>query len=930
MTKKSKIILISSISAGVLLATALVISLVSVNHTKKVDLEALYQKGVTHLVNGEYKSATFVFADSRLSGYKDTAKKYNYSFNLQKYEQHYYTYEQLIDSGLKAKGAVAVVDFITDGGTLIPRKTITERQDTPYITEKSHKQNYDFISWNLNLATYEQRTDSIRYILESVYNNHYFNITYDYDGGESESLAPSTYQYDKGDVHIPNAKKTGYIFNGYESNLYDEPTIDFVIPNGTAKDLDLTAKYTAKTVHIKFDASPISITTELDVTYGTDVRSTFPTPHRAYYHFDGWYYKDRLVNLESFDVDVDATLIAKYSAATYHITYVLNGGTPCGELPETYSGDEIVPLPYVERNDKIFIGWNDNHIGCKTKVNFTLPPTDPGDVTITAYFVDATIYNGDTLMDIADHTVSEILIPSYIKKIDPFLLSYLSNLEAIYVDSRNDTFTVENHVLVQDGHIAFGYPRGYLNTHTSVILPSNIDEIGDRAFRASSITQISGSHIVSTIREQAFYGCTDFVVCNLNNISRVEDKAFMNTKINNSFLAINKNSLNYIGEEAFASSSISSLDITSNVIHVGDSAFADCTSLTNVKFHPNLNSELGENIFSGCSNLREVETDLTFIGDLITKSLVGVGITDVKLTGSGTIAKNTFKDNTTIERVDLSDASIMRIKESAFEGCEKLESVNFETQGDLFSIEGNAFKGTAFISLDFTSNPHLRIEDHAFDSCSSLTSIKLLHGQVITRMGDVFSLCGNIQSIEYIIEETDDDIIIPGFMFANLNNVKTISIKYLGENNKEITFSNGAFKGDTNLIDVELDNCHVTSLPAYCFEGCTAFKNSNGAFSDLETYGEGAFFSCTQLDTMTLNGTVTIGNLAFGGCYSLCKNQTLTVTNTVATIGEEAFTDIVGVIHLDFTRAQVANLTQPGGAWDRFDAGFAGSFTYLD
>ena len=928
MSKKRKAIIISSIAVGALVVAAVAI-IVGIDVGNNANKEKLYQKGLAHLVNAEYKESAEAFADKILKGYKDSSKKYSYAFNLQKYEQRYYTYEQLIDGGLGEKNSAAVVDFLTLGGSEVPRKVINEKKSGTYITETSTKENYDFLGWNLNYAAYDKDNDAIRYILESIFDNHYFNIAYDFDGGESESLAPKSYQYGKGDVSIPNAKRTGYTFLGYESSLYNEPKVNFVIPNGTAKDLELKATYSPKTIHVKLNAYPAMPVSpsELDVTFDSDVTSVIPSPNRYYYDFVGWFYKDKQVNLAKFDIDHDVTLEAKFSPKSYNVTYILNGGEPVSQLPPSYTIESEISLPYVEKADALFVGWSDDLQPSKVGVNYQLPSNVIENRTMTAHFVGASIVN-NKLIDIDDYTVKEIVIPSYVNKVDGFMLSNLYNLEKIYVDGRNEHLSVENHLLVEDNHLLVSAPKAYVANNPIITLPTNIDEIGSAAFRNSGITQITGTHLVNKINEQAFIGCSSFTACNLNNVSRVEDKAFENTKITEAFLNNNKYSLNYIGEEAFYNTKLTKIDISNSVVHIGNSAFSNCYSVSEVIFHPNFNSELGTSIFEGCSALNKVETDLGFVDDLFSNSLTGAPVKNLKIVGSGTIGNELLKGQAAIESVDLSDASISRIKASAFEGCKNLTSIDLSSQPNLFLIEGYAFKGTGLTSLDITANPHLRLEDHAFDSCESLATIKMRHGQITTRMGDVFSLCGSIKSVEYLIDETDYDINIPSFMFANLNNVESITIRYLGTASKVINFGNGAFRGDSRLVDIVLDNCFVNSLPNYCFEGCTAFKNTSGAFSNLESYGEGAFFSCTQLDNMTLTNTVNIGRVAFAGCYSLCSDEPLTIPSTVESIGEEAFSDILGNIYIDLTEEQVAERTVPGGSWNRFDAGFAGTITY--
>ena len=84
MNKKKLIISLVSVGAAIVIAGAI---LGGVLGSRQKSLEDLYQKGVAYLVDAEYEKATKVFADHRLANYKDSNKKYNYSFNLQRYEQ---------------------------------------------------------------------------------------------------------------------------------------------------------------------------------------------------------------------------------------------------------------------------------------------------------------------------------------------------------------------------------------------------------------------------------------------------------------------------------------------------------------------------------------------------------------------------------------------------------------------------------------------------------------------------------------------------------------------------------------------------------------------------------------------------------------------------------------------------------------------------
>ena len=955
--KKRNIIIISICAAALVISGITLGIILGANSKKKRNL---YDLGVKHLVDGEYEAAAEIFGDPYLKNYKDTPKKYNYSFNLQRYEQHIYSYEDLIDYGLKEEGSIASIDFDTNGGKEIERKTIDKQQEDKYITVVAEKEHYDFISWNLNYACYEQATDSIRYALEANYSDRRYEINYELNGGNTPERLPRYYYYNNGAVSIPDLTKKGNTFSGYESNLVAGTVKNFVIPNGTAQDIELTAKFSPNTYTISFDGNGAPNPSPRDVVYGSDVRATFPTVSKSYYTFDYWTYNGQEVNLESWNIADNVTLVAHYTETQYAISYNLHGATNPG-LPETCGYSSRIYLPYLEKEGAIFIGWKKVGSGVvDPKVDYLIANATT-DFTMEAIFVDATIDGTGKLTGISDLTIKSLAIPSFVNDISTDLFCTLTNLLNIYADPSNEHFTVdENHnLLIKNGNVAFAYAVGapVANPALEVVnLPDEINEIGEGAFRGTSITEVNGSNYIQRINANAFYGCTALEECNLENINYVGNSAFENTKVDEAFLTANEDTLAHIGDYAFKSSSVDALNITDKVQHIGDNAFSSLTGLTSVSFYPNNNCVIGDDIFADCSNLKTLNTDSKFFDKLVSDT--SYHLQTVNLTGSTNISANVCENYTSLESLNLTSislsttinqiganafkgatsletatlpASLRRIKSGAFDGCEKLDTVNFIALEDLFQIEENAFRGTAFTSLDFTHNPHLTIENGAFSECSDLTSITMYHGQIVTRIVDVFKMCGKIDSVTYYIEETDNDIIVPGSLFESLNNVTSISFIYEGSDNKEISYGNYAFKNCASLTDISMTRCHVSSLPYHCFDGCKVLTNANGNFSNLTSYGDGAFEACQQLNHMTFTtDLVYIGADAFAGCYSLLTLSPLVIPhNDDLKIGLGAFADITGELQLDYTSTDVADYKTTYNKWYNFDYGFSGTFTYL-
>ena len=952
--KKTNQIILSVACGTLLLGTVGLILGISGCNSKKRD--ELYAKGLKHLIDAEYKEATEIFANPLLKHYKDSPKKYNYSFNLQRYEQKAYSYEDLIDFGLKESGSVATVDFDTKGGSEVAKKVITEKISGTYITETTSKAHFDFLNWNLAFACYELESDSIRYFLESNFTNHPYLINYNLDGGSADSL-PTSYYYNYGEISIPNASKTGHTFLGYESNLYEDVRKNFVIPNGTCKDVNLTAKYSPNSYHVRFDGNPVVVSEEIDVTFGENITSKLPpNPERNFYSFECWTYNNKPVDLTSWNIDHDVTLVAKYSPIEYRISYVLNGATNPG-LPESYNTLSDIDLPFVEKDNALFVGWLDDHGSSDPSPKAGIHHGSHEDRTIEAVFVDADIENG-VLKDVVDHTIETLVIPSYVTDISTDFFSKLPELLLIYVDSSNEHFSVDNNILIKDEHIAFAQAKKYTIYHQNVVLPNIVTEIGENAFKDLPITKLSGSDLVTKIGSNAFNNCTSLEEVNLSGVEYIGNYAFANTKLTNDFINANRLSINHIGEYAFKNTLVSKVEILSNIKQICDYAYANLSGVTSVDFYPDQAAVIGEKLFDGSNNIVTLNTETRFFKNLMATSFADHSLKTINLKGGANIENNScvdygslktldlsmstitqvgssaFKNNTALETVIL-PSQMVRINASAFEGCTKLADVNFDDLANLFSIRENSFKGAAFTSLDFTNNPHLIIEDHAFTSNSKLTSITMYHGQVVTRIADVFDLCHKITNVTYKIPATTESkVTLPNFLFEDLNNVTNITIEYLGTDEvKEVQFGDYAFKGASSLIDVTMTNCEVKRISKHCFEGCSSLTNTLGTFSNKVHYEVDAFFGCISLSNISFTGTVMIDDGAFAGCYSLTSIFIPKIEDHPIQLGVGVFNDLSSTIEFDYTESEVIDLkdkprTGIEVSWKNFDEGFSGSFVY--
>ena len=144
------------------------------------------------------------------------------------------------------------------------------------------------------------------------------------------------------------------------------------------------------------------------------------------------------------------------------------------------------------------------------------------------------------------------------------------------------------------------------------------------------------------------------------------------------------------------------------------------------------------------------------------------------------------------------------------------------------------------------------IEGHAFEGCSSLTSVTI-PSSVTTIEGHAFEGCSSLTSVT-----------IPG------------SVKTIGS---------GAFEGCGSLTSVTIPSS-VTTIEDHAFSGCGSLTSVTIP-SSVTTIKAYAFAGCSSLTSVTIPGSVmTIGERAFSICRSL---KSVTIPSSVKTIGEHAF-----------------------------------------
>lgn len=683
----------------------------------------------------------------------DTDIELEARFDYAKYDLDIYAYNS--DYGLVLYKATGLNDYSEEYHTQF--KYLSNVVISAYT-----KTDVRFLGWfdeNNNLVS----TNAV-YSFTMPYNDYelyakwnYFTISYNLNEGTNNINNPYEYTNEDSNIQLYNPSKTGYTFNGWVYN-------DKVVANintSESKDITLNAIWSPTEYTITYNLNNGTNNVNNPSKYTIEQAVHLEEASRNGYDFKGWY-KESTFSTKITSIPIgyygNQQVYAKWEIIEYTITYNLNGGENNDSNPYTYT---IEDTDIVLLSPKIRIGYNFKGWFLEDTFDNTIeeiPQQSYGNKQIYAQWDRIngfnylyTISNNTlTITGLIDKTIETIHVANNyngfeVVSISEGAFSGCNNLKIVTLPFVGESKDMSAPDLGTRSKL-FGYVFGKNNYSNAILtrqyyqptnyetyyIPSTLKEvtIQDGTFsygafmNCNSIERINMGENVRTYIS-CFEGCTELQEIVIPRRTTTISDAFRNCSNLKKVLFEQGSYLKTIDEFAFYyCTSLTTIEIPSNVTTIQNYAFKGCTSLENIEIPSNVTRIYGS-AFYGCN------------------SLINVNFQDnSKLLEIGT---GVFCDCSSLSSIVLPN-SIINIGVDAFKNCYNLTSIVLPES--ISSIQGATFYNCRQLISIVIPYKVTYIEVGAFNSCESLTQITL--PKSLTSIGNnAFDHCNNLTKIYY-------------------------------------------------------------------------------------------------------------------------------------------------------------------------------------
>jgi hypothetical protein len=256
--------------------------------------------------------------------------------------------------------------------------------------------------------------------------------------------------------------------------------------------------------------------------------------------------------------------------------------------------------------------------------------------------------------------------------------------------------------------------------------------------------------------------------------------------------------------------------IPNTVKYIGESAFEECTSLTELYLNNKIKN-INNRTFYGCTSLSKVE-----MSDAIE-----------------TIGNSAFCGCEKLEELDLSKSNIKTIGKSAFENCVKyMSDKTFVLPNNLTSLGVSCFKNTGVSEIYYILDESkivkntYKIPDSIFEGCKQLTKVNISISQSNTKKyieigKNAFNDCKSLVKLNMTNVSIINDYAFNNCNFSNIE--LPLTLEQLGNNcfiNTVIYKGNYTTKTKLNIY---IPNS-LTTPPKFIKNNDKPFGNANTSY----------------------------------------------------------------------------------------------------
>ena len=401
--------------------------------------------------------------------------------------------------------------------------------------------------------------------------------------------------------------------------------------------------------------------------------------------------------------------------------------------------------------------------------------------------------------------------------------------------------------------------------------------IGKEAFRkCPALTQVTLPNSVTSIGESAFRECSALAQANIPaSVTGIGNWAF------NECAALTHitipDGVAAIGYGTFQNcSALAQVNIGSGVGTIGEYAFYICSSLAEVTIPDNV-THIGSNAFKSCSSLREVTigNGLAGMGDGAFANCKELARFEVASGNTAFCAEDGVlfsKDKSTLVQYPAGKAEttyaipggVTRLGTEAFYGCSSLLTLHCGTATPP-ALGSNCFKSSG-IKTVFIPAGTLEAYTSAWGNGYTYIEEWELTVHVETPGGLEAALNGHSPSKITRLTITGT---LNGTDFSLINNDMTrlYALDISGITNT--TLPDEVFAVNTTLLQVDLPS-QLTAIPVWAFLRCKI--SSITIPNTVTSIGKEAFYKCAELTEVTIpEGVTSMGSRAFANCTALTR-----------------------------------------------------------